>query len=240
MSPTLQILLAVLAFGLSAFFATRLRLTMGGKGGTRYVSSWFEISQLKSKAARTHVNRTVLKMGWVWVLICAPLMTYIPKSGLNLNNYRAILLDFDWKIYIAFLLGCVLLGIILGAVAYHEIESFDSVEINAEVVDMEAVQHLANMELQGYDKDDVERIFKEARMVAMVKAQQAARERAKGPVRRSNRVIFFTVILTTSLVPLLRLVAVWLSGFSTTWYIVSVAGFGLLTLMIYGLITYRV
>jgi hypothetical protein len=37
MSPTLQILFAALAFGLSAFFATRLRLTMGEKGGTRYV-----------------------------------------------------------------------------------------------------------------------------------------------------------------------------------------------------------
>ena len=239
MSPTLQILFAALAFGLSAFFATRLRLTMGGKGGTQYVRDYFHLSQLKSKAARTHVNRTLLKMSWVWVLVCAPLMTYLPKNGLDLKNFQAILQEFDWRIYFVILLGFILLGIIVGAVAYSQIENFDSVDINAEDVNREAIEHLANRGLQGHDKDEVERLFMEARIAAMARAQEAARKRAKGPVRRSNRVIFFAVILTTSLVPLLRFVAVWLSGFSTTWYIVSAAGFGLLILMIYGLITYR-
>jgi hypothetical protein len=126
-----------------------------------------------------------------------------------------------------------------GAVAYSQIENFDSEDINADDVNMEAIEHLANRGLQGHDKDEVERLFMEARIAAMARVQEAARKRAKGPVRRSNRVIFFTVILVTSLVPLLRLVAVWLSGFSTTWYIVSTAGFGLLILMIYGLITHR-
>lgn len=239
MSPTLQILIAVLIFGISTFFATRLRLTMGKKGGTTYVRDFLELSQLKSKAARAHVNRTVVRMGWVWILVIAPLLTYLPKDGWNLNDFQAVMQEFDLRVYFVILLGCLLLGIIAGTVAYSQVENFDSVEINNDHVDMLAVEQLANMNLRGYDKDEIERMFMQFKIAAAAEAQQEARKNAKGALRKSNSAIFLAVLIVTALVPLVRLLAVWMSGRSTTWFVILAAGFGLLVLMIYGMLTYR-
>jgi len=73
---------------------------------------WFYDTNRHSRAFDQHsefkdkfVKRMMLRMCWLWVLICAPLLAYTPPT------------TFSWKAYLAGLLFCVTLGslVALGA-----------------------------------------------------------------------------------------------------------------------------
>jgi hypothetical protein len=219
MNNYMQLTLAILAFGVPAFFVTRLRLGLGEKGGTRYASSYAEIAELKSQAARGYVNRLLLKMGWAWVLICAPLLAYQAEGGLDL------------KIYGGIVAGCLFLGIILSAVTYNQIETFSSVDVEEEELDLPPAGELVKMMRDaGVSAKEMEDLIDGARRVSRVNAQKAALEKAQEPLRRSNRLTFGLVFAAAALIPLVYLLASWGSGLATVWYVVLVVAslFGIL------------
>lgn len=112
--------LAMLAFAVPAYFVTRVKLSMGEKGEPQTYYDAVAYMRASSEAAATHIHKQVLKMGLAWVLICAPLLSYFPGSGLDFKRYGVILL------------GCLLLGIILSATSYSKLKNFKSVEITME------------------------------------------------------------------------------------------------------------
>ena len=228
MNPSMQLTLAILAFGVPAFFVTRLRLGLGDKGGTRYASSYGEISAWKSQAARGYVNRLLLKMGWAWVLICAPLLAYQAESGLDL------------KIYGGVLAGCLFLGIILSAVTYNQVESFSSVDVEEEGLELPPAGELVKMMRDaGVSPKEMEDLIVGARRASRVNAQKAALEKAQEPLRRSNRLTFGLVFVAAALIPVVQLLATWGSGLSTLWYVVLVAASLFAILITYTIATER-
>lgn len=120
MERAVLMVLAMVAFAVPAYFATRQKLASGAKGETSYVSSYAALFDANMEAAQSYIHRLLLRMGWAWVLLCAPLLSYLPGSR------------FDFKRYAVILLGCILLGLILSAVTHQKRKDFKSVEVTAE------------------------------------------------------------------------------------------------------------
>lgn len=114
--PWYQMLLAGLAFALPALAFTRLRLTASA-GGPAYGHPAY-IRYARAQASAAHLKGILLKIGWSWVLLCAPLLTYLGGA-------------FDLRRYTVILLGCTLFGLVLSAVSNHVIESFPGVNARA-------------------------------------------------------------------------------------------------------------
>jgi hypothetical protein len=227
LNPSNALYLALLAFGVSAFLATRLRLGVGEKGGTRYASDWFQLSQMKTEAARGYINRLLRRMGWVWVLICAPLLAYRPEGGLDLKVYGGILA------------GCLMLGIILSAVTYSQVENFESVDVDGDVDQETARLLLSRLEAGGNSPQEVEQAYTQIRDSLRANAQKAAVEKARGPLRRSNRITLALVVAATALIPVVNRLAAWGSGLGTTGYVVLVVASVFVLLIVYVFTTQR-
>ena len=207
--PILKVILVIPAFGLPAYVATRLRLTARkAGGGRRTVSSWLELSRLKTKAVQAYTNRLLLKMVWAWALLCAPLLSYSSETGL------------DFKMYGVVFLGCALLGIILSAVTYNQIEKFDEADFSG---------------LQGLDLDQLSTREKQFLADHFETSTQAAR----AAVQKSNRITLALVIFESSLVPLLQYPAAWASGLSNTVYMILLGGLSLFEYIVYWIVNYR-
>jgi hypothetical protein len=224
MTPLTQILIATLAFGLSATLATRLGLGFGKQGTPQQVSSWFEKMQLETRAARGYINRLLLRMGWAWVLLCAPLLAYERDAGLVFKRYAVALL------------GCLLLGSILSAMTYNQVKNFKSIRIDNEEVQRRAADSLMDKIREGgYEAEELERAYLEEKQDAYVKAQEAALAKARSPLLRSNDKIFMFVFSATLLIPLLYVLAVLASGFSLAGYIALIAVLAVLILFVYAI-----
>lgn len=223
MNNLTQIIIAAVAFGLAAFFATRLRLGFSAKGEARHVSER-EYYRMKTEAGSKLLNRQLGRMGIVWLLVCAPVLAYQPGGG------------FDFKIFGVALLGCLLLGIILSIVAHTQMDAFKPIDIDLEWIDRRAGDHLLFLvNLGRYTPQEIEEEYLKYKQTAIEEAQNEARRKAQEPLSRGNYVIAVFVIVAVLLVPLLLPLGIWASALTLVWFLVFVIAIALLDIFLYAM-----